>query len=159
MKCCPGQGLRVFWWLKMREVNVVSLARWWACTKTLPRSTVFAEICLNFVKVTAWCLLRISPRFSPIGQKLESQEAWSWPPFLHDKMVEWEIVYFKNWVKLNDFELEASRNIESSWNFAHLFISCVQWFVQSLVSIRHEISWPGDSETEGVNQLFASCTT
>ena len=156
MKCCPRQCLRVCWWLKVRKVNVVSLARWWACTKTLPRSTVLAQICWNFVKITARGLLRISQSFSPIGQKLESQESQAWLPFLHDALltIEWDCENPR--VKLILFELEASRNIESSWNFAHMFISCLQWVVQSLVSIRHKIR-SGDSEVEGLNQIFASC--
>ena len=151
MKCCPRQCLRVCWWLKVRKVNVVSLARWWACTKTLPRSTVLAQICWNFVKITARGLLRISQSFSPIGQRLESQESQAWLPFLHDALlpIEWDCENPR--VKLFLFELEASRNIESSWNFAHVFISCLQWVVQSLVSIRHEIR-PGDSKVEGVSQ-------
>ena len=40
----------------------------------------------------------------------------------------WEI---ENQVKIGNFGLAASRNIESSWNFAHLFICCVRWFLQS----------------------------
>ena len=156
MKCRPRQCLRVCWWLKVRKVNVVSLARWWACTKTLPRSTVLAQICWNFVKITARGLLRISQSFSPIGQKLESQESQAWLPFLHDALltIEWDCENPR--VKLILFELEASRNIKSSWNFAHMFISCLQWVVQSLVSIRHKIR-SGDSEVEGLNQIFASC--
>ena len=115
------------------------------------RSTVLAQICWNFVKITARGLLKISQSFSPIGQ-----ESQAWLPFLHDALlpIEWDCENPR--VKLILFELEASRNIESSWNFAHMFISCLQWVVQRLVSIRHKIR-SGDSEVEGLNQIFASC--
>ena len=137
--------------------------RWILCpgkmgghTPKILRAWIFVQTWWDFVKIMTRGLLSESQSFSPIGQKLESQESQAWLPFLHDALlpIEWDCENPR--VKLILFELEASRNIKSSWNFAHMFISCLQWVVQRLVSIRHKIR-SGDSEVEGLNQIFASC--
>ena len=138
-------------WLKVREVNVVSVARWWACTKTLPRSTVLAQLCWNFVKVTTWGLSRISQTWVTGIPSLAAISSWC---IVSDRMRFW-----KSAGKAHSFQARSFQNHRIELKFCtHVYklctMICTKFGVnQTRNKTRGLRSWRGQPN---IRQLYLS---
>ena len=151
-----NDALRVCWWLKVWELNVLPWQDGWAHTKnsqSLNFCPNLMRLCKNYDKGSVEWVLKLQPHRTNFSHRKPN-------PGCHFIMARGPIgklAISKTPVKPNDFELATSRNIKLIWNFAHLFISYVGWLEQSLMLIAHEIR-PGDLKVGPYNLLFPSCS-